>query len=109
MSALGLPGSLFEKFCHSARSNVPVPDDVHHVRGCEWRGGLADRRQNVFIEMLTKDRNGDPFITDNSHGKMLKTDKQLNIMRCLQCDGEPNRKALSDGGEFLVADCSKNG
>lgn len=75
MNALGLPGSLFKKFGHSARSNVPVPDDAHHVRGYEWRGGLADRRQNVFIEMLTKDRNGDPLITDNLHEKMLKTDK----------------------------------
>lgn len=83
---------------------VRVPDDVRCVEDSEWRGGFAGGYQNIFIEGPTIDDDGNLFITDISHGQIIKIDKEEKVTRCIKYDGEPNGMAVRSDGKFVVAD-----
>ena len=92
-----------------AQLYVTVPSELRSRNESEWRGGFAGGYENIFLEGPTTDDEGNLWVTDIPHGRILKFDSERKGVECVKYDGEPNGMAIRRDGKFVVADYKQVG
>ncbi|CAJ0538575.1 Ff.00g066200.m01.CDS01 [Fusarium sp. VM40] len=82
-----------------------IPDDKRCIgQDSEWRGGFAGSFKHIFLEGPVFDSVGNLYVVDIPYGRILKIDKDKNVLVACTWDGEPNGLVGSADGDLLVAD-----
>ncbi|RAH41819.1 SMP-30/gluconolactonase/LRE family protein [Aspergillus brunneoviolaceus CBS 621.78] len=84
---------------------VRIPDSLRCTgQPTEWRPGSANPASDIFLEGPTYVSNGDLYLVDIPHGRILKVDIDKNVSECVRWDGEPNGLVVREDGCIVVAD-----
>jgi sugar lactone lactonase YvrE len=88
----------------TAELYVRVPDDLRRAgQSTEWHSGVGTFT-DIFLEGPVADDQGNLYVVDIPHGRILKISDKKQVSECARWDGEPNGLAATADGELVVAD-----
>lgn len=70
----------------------------------DWRSGVSTMQPYIFLEGPVADDQGNLFVVDIPHGRILKITPEREVIECGRWNGEPNGLAPTADGFLLVAD-----